>query len=140
VSTISLPTSCLLDKNVVREALRGLVRATLGMPLPPRQGTSLGVVRALIAHGGLLYITPELWHLLERSANLPIASPFLSYLRLLRPGRYLKRWGRRLTEEGFSHAGAIPASNPAGCGEGGGAVGTHSTLTLRGEDTFLDIV
>jgi hypothetical protein len=59
VSTISLPTSCLLDKNVVREALRGLVRATLGMPLPPRQGTSLGVIHALIAHGGLLYITPE---------------------------------------------------------------------------------
>ena len=50
MSTISLPTSCLLDKNVVREALRGLVRATLGMPLPPRQGTSLGVVHALIAH------------------------------------------------------------------------------------------
>jgi hypothetical protein len=86
VSTISLPTSCLLDKNVVSEALRGLVRATLGMPLPPRQGTSLGVVHALIAHGGLLYITPELWHLLERPANLPIVSPFLSYLRVLRPG------------------------------------------------------
>jgi hypothetical protein len=51
----------------------------------------------------LLYSTPELWHLLERPANLPIASPFLSYLRVLRPGRYLKRWGRRLTEEGFSH-------------------------------------
>ena len=107
MSTISLPTSCLLDKNVVREALRGLVRATLGMPLPPRQGTSLGVVHALIAHGGLLYITPELWHLLERPANLPIVSPFLSYLRVLRPGRYLKRWGRRLTEEGFSHEDAM---------------------------------
>ena len=100
MSTISLPTSCLLDKNVVREALRGLVRATLGMPLPPRQGTSLGVVRALIAHGGLLYITPALWHLLERPANLPIASTFLSYLRLLRPGWYLKRWERRLTVVG----------------------------------------
>src|SRR5712691_234595 len=91
MSTISVPTSFLLDKNVVREVLRGLVRATLGMPLPPRQGTSLGVVRALIAHGGLLDITPELWHLLERPANLPIASPVLSYLRVLRPGRYLWR-------------------------------------------------
>ena len=132
MSTISLPTSCLLDKNVVRESLRGLVHATLGMPLPPRQGTSLGVVRALIAHGGLLYITPELWHLLERPANLSIASPFLSYLRVLRPGRYLKRWGRRLTEEGFSHEDAMIL--PAGCGERGGAMGTHSTLTPRGED------
>ncbi len=34
MSTISLPTSCLLDKSVVREALRGLVRETLGTPLP----------------------------------------------------------------------------------------------------------
>jgi len=107
VSTISLPTSCLLDKSVVREALRGLVRETLGVPLLPRQGTSLGVVRALIAYGGLLYITPELWHLRERPANLTIASPFLAYLRVLRPGRYLKRWGRRLTEEGFSHEDAL---------------------------------
>ena len=107
MSTISLPTSCLLDKNVVREALRGLVRATLDMPLPPRQGTSLGVDHALIAHGGLLYITLELWHLLERPANLPIVSPFLSYLRILRPGRYLKQWVRRLTEEGFSHEDAM---------------------------------
>jgi len=91
MSTISLPTSCLLDKSVVREALRGLVRERLGMPLPPRQGTALGVVRALIAYGGLLYITPELWHLLERPANLSIASPLLAYLRVLRPGRYLNR-------------------------------------------------
>jgi hypothetical protein len=91
MSKTSLPTSYLLDKNVVREALRGLVRETLGMPFPPRQGTSLGVVRALIAYGDLLYITPELWHLLERPANLPIASPFLAYLCVLRPGRYLKR-------------------------------------------------
>ena len=96
MSTISLPTSCLLDKSVVREALRGLVRETLGVPLPPRQGTSLGVVRALIAYGGLLYITPELWHLRERPATLTIARPFLAYLRVLRPGRYLKTVGAPL--------------------------------------------
>jgi hypothetical protein len=107
VSTISLPTSCRLDKSVVRETLRGLVHERLGMTLPPRQSTSLGVVRALIAYGGLLYITPELWHLLERPGNLSIASPLLAYLRVLRPGRYLKRWGRRLTEEGFSHEDAL---------------------------------
>jgi hypothetical protein len=68
---------------------------------------ALAVGRILIADDALLYITPELWHLLERPANLPIASPILSYLRVLRPGRYLKRWGRRLTEEGFSHEDAM---------------------------------
>ena len=75
MSTISLPTSCLLDKNVVREALRGLVRATLSMPLPSRQDTSLGVVRALIAHGGLLYITPELWQLWSGQQISPLPVP-----------------------------------------------------------------
>ena len=107
MSKISLPTSCLLNKSVVREALRGLVRETLGLHLPPRQVTSLEVIRSIIAYGGLLYITPELQHLLERPANLPIASPFLPYLRVLSPGRYLKRWCRRLTEESFSHEDAL---------------------------------
>jgi len=65
------------------------------------------VVRTLIAYGGLRYITSELWHLLERSANLPIASASLPYLHMLQPGRYLKRWCRRLTEEGFSHEDAF---------------------------------
>jgi len=83
------------------------VHETLGRTLPPRQGTSLVVVRTLIAYGGLLYITLELWHLLERPANLPIASAFLPYLHMLQPGRYLKRWCRRLTEEGFSHEDAL---------------------------------
>jgi hypothetical protein len=91
----------------VREALRGLVRETLDRTLPPRQVTSLAVVRTLIAYGSLLYITPELWHILERSANLPLAGPLLPYLRVLHPGRYLKRWRRRLTEESFSHEDAL---------------------------------
>ena len=75
MNRISLPTSCLLDKNVVREALRGLVHETLDRTLPPRQVTSLAIVRTLIAYGSLLYITPELWHILERSTNLPVAGP-----------------------------------------------------------------
>lgn len=103
----SLPTSCLLNKSVVREALRGLVHETMDVHLPLRQVTSLEVMRALIAYGSLLYITPELLHLLERPANLPIAGPFLPYLRVLSPGRYLKRWCRRLTEENFSHEDAL---------------------------------
>ena len=103
----SLPASCLLDKNVVREALRGLVHETLGRTLPPRQVISLAVMRVLIAYGRLLYITPELWHLLERPAQLPLARPFLPYLRRLQPGRYLKRWSRRLTEESFSREDAL---------------------------------
>ena len=107
MNRIFLPASCLLDKSVVREALRGLVYETLGRTLPPRQVTSLAVMRMLIAYGQLLYITPELWHLLERPAHLPVARPFLPYLRKLQSGRYLKRRSRRLTEESFSREDAF---------------------------------
>ena len=107
MNRISLSTSYLLDKSVVREALRGLVRETLGRRLPPRQADSLAVIRTITSYGGLLYITPELRHILGRPANLPVATPFLSYLRELRPSRYLKRWCRRLTGESFSHEDAL---------------------------------
>ena len=83
------------------------MREALGRTLPPRQTTSLMMVRILLAYGGLLYITPELWHLLDRPANFPVARPLLPYLRRLQPGRYLKRWSRRLTEEGFSREDAL---------------------------------
>jgi hypothetical protein len=65
------------------------------------------MIRVLVAYGRLLYITPELWHLLERPAHIPIARPVLPYLCRLQPGRYLKRWSRRLTEEGFSREDAL---------------------------------
>ena len=41
------------------------MREVLGRTLPPRQTTSLMMVRILLAYGGLLYISPELWHLLH---------------------------------------------------------------------------
>jgi hypothetical protein len=107
VNGILLPTSCLLNKSVVREALRGLVRETLELAVPPRQVASMTVLRALIASGSLLYVSPELWHILERPTTRPLASPILPYLRVLTPGRYLKRWCRRLTEEGFTHEDAL---------------------------------
>lgn len=107
MNRIFLPTSCLLDKNVIREALRGLVHEALGRTLPPRQATSLRTVRVLLAYGSLLYITPELWHLLERPATFSVARPLLLYLRRLQAGRYLRRWSRRLAEEGFAREDAL---------------------------------
>ena len=126
----SPPTSCLLDKNVVREALRGLVRETAGVALPARQRTSLDVIRTIIAYGGLLYITPELRHLLERPTTFSLASPLLPYLRVLRAGRYLKRWARRLAEEGFSHEDARLLSY-ASFGFDVDAVGVYTIETSR---------
>jgi hypothetical protein len=89
-----------------------------------RQGTPLGIVRALI---------------LERQANLTIASPLLPYFRVLRPGRYLKRRGRRLAEEGFSHEDALILSYTSfGFDTLEKACGVESVLTndLRMKDRY----
>jgi hypothetical protein len=60
-----------------------------------------------MAYGGRLKITPELQHLLAMPDNRDVARPLLQYFRVLSPGRYLKRWRRRLTEEGFSREDAL---------------------------------
>ena len=52
-------------------------------------------------------ITPELQHILAMPDNRDVAQPLLQYFRVLSPGRYLKRWRRRLTEEGFSREDAL---------------------------------
>lgn len=64
------------------------------------------MVRVLFAYGSLLYITPELWHLLERPATFSIARSLSLYFRRLQAGRYLRRWSR-LAEEGFSREDAL---------------------------------
>jgi hypothetical protein len=84
----------------------------------------------LLAYGSLLYITPELWHLLERPANHPVGRSFLPYLRRLQAGCYLKRWTRRLTEESFSREDALILSYASfGFDEIEATVGVEIVLT-----------
>ena len=103
-------TSVLLDKGTVREALRAVVRAEMGLTLPPRQQTAYTAIQALLVDGTRLYITPQLLHILHRPANLPIASILLPELSPLSAGRYLRRWARRLREAGISREDALVVS------------------------------
>jgi hypothetical protein len=105
------PTSFLLDKGVLREALRGLVQEELGLPLPGRQREAYDTVRAIIAEAAVAYVTQETYHILTRPQNAVVASTFLPYWWVLRPGKYLKRWARRLREERFSREDALILSN-----------------------------
>lgn len=99
------PTSVLLDKGTVRETLRGVVRTEVGLPLPPRQQTAYTAIQVL-----LLYVTPQLLHILQRPANISLASVLLPDLHLLTAGRYLRRWARRLREAGVSREDALIVS------------------------------
>jgi hypothetical protein len=103
-------TSVLLDKGTVREALRAVVRSEMGLTLPPRQQTAYTAIQALLADGTRLYITPQLLHILQRPANLPIARVLLPELSPLIAGRYLRRWARRLREAGISREDALVVS------------------------------
>ena len=103
-------TSVLLDKGTVREALRAVVRAEMGLTFPPRQQTAYTAIQALLADGTRLYITPQLLHILHRPANLPIARTLLPELSPLIAGRYLRRWARRLREAGISREDALVVS------------------------------
>lgn len=96
----------------MRETLRGVVRTEAGLPLPPRQQTAYTAIQVLRAEEIRLYVTPQLLHILQRPANISIASALLPDLHLLTAGRYLRRWARRLREEGVSHEDALIVSSP----------------------------
>jgi hypothetical protein len=114
----------------VREALRGTVRAEMGLLLPPRQQSAYTAIQTLRAEGVRLYMTPQLLHILQRPSNLPIASVLLPDLHLLQAGRYLRRWARRLREEGISREDALIVSYASfGLDERTEAFGTDVVLT-----------
>lgn len=91
----------------MREALRGIVRAEMRLTLPQRQQMAYTAIQALLTEETRLYVTPQLLHILQRPANFPVASALLPDLHPLAPGRYLRRWARRLRDAGVSRADAL---------------------------------
>jgi len=114
----------------VRETLRGVVRTEVGLPLPPRQQSAYTAIQVLLAEEIRLYVTPQLLHILQRPANISIASALLPDLHLLTAGRYLRRWARRLREEGVSREDALIVSYASfGIDEHTETFGTDVVLT-----------
>lgn len=96
----------LLDKNIVRNALRAMVELELGQPptaadLPPLE--ILRLARESRVRG---VISPELENILRRRVNLPAVRVALAVLSVFRPTRYFKRWASRLRGEGFTREDA----------------------------------
>jgi hypothetical protein len=103
-SSMHLPTSFLLDKGVVRETLRAIAHLAAQQVIPPRQAIAYQALQSMIAQG-TLYLTLETYHLVRRPYHL--ANAILPELHVLQPGKYLRRWRRRLMDYGFSREDAL---------------------------------
>src|SRR5712691_5857474 len=106
LSGTSLPTTCLLDKNIVRAVFEARVRVQRRRIPLPHQAQAAMVYQALQQAGFTTYVTPETVNLAQRRDPL-IAASLLTPLMTLRPGRYLHRWARRLRDFGFSREDSV---------------------------------
>lgn len=108
---MSRPTSLLLDKSVVRAILRGIQRRRSRLALPEEQQTSLRLYQAAKLMFGFVYVTKETYNLVSDRRNIALTAGILSDLRELKPGKYLRRWARRLRQHGFTREDARVLSN-----------------------------
>lgn len=105
------PTTVLLDKSVVREALRGQERLWQNALLPERQRFSLTAIVTTLRLGIPAFISEELLHILLQPHAYHSAQPLLRRVQVFAKGRYLRRWARRLRDEGFSPEDAVILSH-----------------------------
>jgi hypothetical protein len=100
-----MPT-CLLDKNVARRAISGTVRAQLGIALNSYEIASVTLFDMGLQERACLYISSELFHILQQRAVYPEVRLFLENVQVMRISRYFKRWARRLGDFGFTYEDA----------------------------------
>ena len=97
MSAPSVPTRCLLDKNVVRYALAGLRHGPV-RPLLPMEAGALSLWWLAERRGVSLYITDASAHVLARLSAYREVLTFLAAVSVLSPGPYARRWARRARE------------------------------------------
>lgn len=121
---------CLLDKNVSRRYMRGLVRLARGMELPNEQASALLFVRMAQERGLRLYIPTEVQNILRRSPHRKETQTFLALVEVLHPSKYFKRWTRRLRGMRFTREDAkILALGTFGTDERREILGVHAIAT-----------
>src|SRR5215472_4462453 len=90
-SSTSLPTTYLLDKNIVRAVFEARVRVRRGRTPLAHQAQAAVWYQALQQAGLTVYVTPETVNSAQRRDPL-IAASLVAPLTILTPGRYLRRW------------------------------------------------
>jgi len=124
----SPPHSILFDKGVIRRVYERRVRLTRGAPPTPAQAEAANVYSHLSTASYHLYITAQTEHILRRRPAL-FSEPFLTEMRTLQKGRYLRRWARRLRDLMFSPEDAMVLAY--------GSFGIDVSLSQVGVDTFV---
>ncbi len=100
------PASVLLDKNVIRRVYEFRVRVAQGRPPTFSQAEAASAYARLRALQQQLYLTLESANVLQLRPPR-YAARLLAQTLVLRKGRYLRRWARRLRGFVFSREDAV---------------------------------
>jgi hypothetical protein len=106
LSTTSLPTTYLLDKNIVRAVFEARVRVRRRLTPLPHQAQAAMAYQALLQVGLIAYVTPETVHSAQRR-DPHITASICMPLTTLTKGHYLRRWARRLRDFGFGREDSV---------------------------------
>jgi hypothetical protein len=100
------PTTFLLDKGIVRRVFESVIRLAANRPPTEDQLQAVSVYQALLVTGKKVCVTPESANSARRRDER-IATTLLNPLVVLVPGRYLRRWARRLRQHGVTREDAV---------------------------------
>jgi len=101
-----VPTTFLLDKGIVRGVFEGTVRLVVGRNPTTEQLQAISVYQVLLTTGRKVCVTPEAANSARRRDER-IATTLLNPLVILTPGRYLRRWARRMRKHGITREDAV---------------------------------
>lgn len=109
MSVPSSPMLLLLDKNVVRRGVNGLLRLARGQESPPEEELALVLLQKAATGECKLFVAQEVVHILARKEDNSTTFAVQSFLRrvsVLKRTRYFKRWARRLRQMNFAREDA----------------------------------
>jgi hypothetical protein len=123
----------LLDKNIVRRYFEGVSALVRGLTLVEEERQAILLVHLARRKKRRLFISVELFNLLQAHGRQVSPAETLMFLRrveVLYPGRYFKRWARRLRETGFTREDAkVLALGTFGTDAEGAVLGVQVVVT-----------
>jgi hypothetical protein len=124
------PPVYLLDKNVTRRAIRGLVKLEISREPEQEEWEILILLWRAHAEAVRPFITVETFNLLQRFTDHAATAIFLRQVDVMHPSRYFKRWARRLHGYGFTYEDAkVLSLGTFGTNEAGDYLGSDVVIT-----------
>ena len=123
----------LLDKNIVRRYFEGVSALARGLTLVEEERRAILLVHLARRKKRRLFISVEVFNLLQvhgRRVSPAETLMFFKRVEVLYPGRYFKRWARRLRETGFTREDAkVLALGTFGTDAEGAVLGVQAVVT-----------